>query len=712
MNRKLVLLLSLLVISNPVFADFKEHFDLGTEYLSNYQYSGAITEFKNALRINYKDNSARIQIINAYMSRGQHFANTEKDWEKAANDYRSALFYMQMFPTGENAQVSSAIGPVTQNLNICLNVLKFDKSPVSRFNKAKELRAEGNFSAAAYEFSQSLGEASQIKSSYSQIGDIMKILGNEPKAAEYYRKALAIDPADVPLRLAYAKLLDKLGSEEAAVQEYNYILSKSVDNNDVLYALERIYKKKLEDSPSDADLNANLGAILQKQNKYDEALEHYKKAEQLSPSNINTRINVGTLYQQKGDYKTAIIAYDSVLILEPNNINANIYKAQCKAALGEDRAAQDIYKKVLALDPGNTLVQNELYNSAKNTMSPAAFIEYLNKNASGIDTTEMLYAYALDLHKAGKLEDAKTLYNYLLPKDKTGEIYLNLAITESQQKNYKDALNVLNEAKTKFPDNQLIAKTITDINDTILSEQLDEAAAAFNNKDYEKAIEAYLKVVPPTSDTMLAIASAYQNLDDNVNAIIYYKKAFELKPGDSEIAYYIAALYADKEDWDSAEAYAQKSLLLNKNNKDAQNLLAEIKKQGISQLLEQAIALFDSQNYEQSLPLLNQVISAEDKNAYALYYRGMVYDAMEKYSEAIADYKNAIAVKPDDLKIINYNLAVDYDAQEKYKEAYEYYMKYSESDVPDDEYKTYATDRAKELKTYVEQSTKPVADKK
>ena len=211
---------------------------------------------------------------------------------------------------------------------------------------------------------------------------------------------------------------------------------------------------------------------------------------------------------------------------------------------------------------------------------------------------------------------------------------------------------------------------------------------------------------------MLAVASAYQNLNDNVNAIIYYKKAFELKPTDSEIAYYIAALYADREDWDSAEAYAQKSLLLNKNNKDAQTLLVEIKKQGISQLLEKAVALFDSQNYEQSLPLLNQVIAAEGKNAYALYYRGMVYDAMEKYSDAIADYKNAIAVNPDDLKIINYNLAVDYDTQEKYKEAYEYYLKYSESDVPDDEYKTYAADRAKELKTYVEQSTKPVADKK
>ena len=47
MKRKLVTLLSLIIFSQPVFADFKEHFDLGTQYLSDYQYSGAITEFKS-----------------------------------------------------------------------------------------------------------------------------------------------------------------------------------------------------------------------------------------------------------------------------------------------------------------------------------------------------------------------------------------------------------------------------------------------------------------------------------------------------------------------------------------------------------------------------------------------------------------------------------------------------------------------------------------
>ena len=43
-----------------------------------------------------------------------------------------------------------------------------------------------------------------------------------------------------------------------------------------------------------------MGAILQKEGRFDEALTYYKQAEALDPSNINTRINVGTLYQQKG----------------------------------------------------------------------------------------------------------------------------------------------------------------------------------------------------------------------------------------------------------------------------------------------------------------------------------------------------------------------------------------------------------------------------
>lgn len=701
MKKSVLVIMCLAGLAMPAFADFKEHFDLGQQYLSNYQYSGAVTEFKSALRINYLDNSARIGLINSYLARGTYYANHDRNWEKAADDYRSALFYMQYYPNANQVKNSAqGIAPVTSNLNKCLSVLKFDLSPQTRFDKAKQLRAEGNFAAAGYEFNQALGDKDLIKTSYTQVGDIMKLLGNDPKAAEYYRKAISVSPNDIPLRLSYAKLLDKLGEDEAAVEEFNYILTKNTNNQDVLYSLERIYKKKLDQSPSDADITSNLGAILQKQGKLDEALTYYKKAEQLDPSNVNTRINTGTLYQQKGDYKTAIIAYDSVLILYPDNINANLYKAQCQAALGDTKGAQTSFKKVLSLDPANVTAQNELFANAKSTMTVTQYIDYLKKNANPDNVTDMLYSYALELHKEKKFADAITLYKEVLPKDSTGEIYTNLAIAQNEAGQYETAVNTLETARSKFADNTEILSTLNSIKTQNTDGILAKAEEYYNAKDYKNAIAEYSKLNPPTFDTMIGIASSYQNLEDSNSAIEYYKKALSLKPTDSDVAFYIGALYADNENYSDAETYLNKAIALNKNNTQAVNLLNQIKEQNIATDLNKAIELYDGEKYDESLSLLNRVIAQDSKNAYAFYYRGMIYDSKKKTLEAISDFKKALAINSSDLLILNYMLAADYDTLGKYKEAYGYYTTYANSTAEDDEYKQYAKSRAEELKNY------------
>lgn len=528
----------------------------------------------------------------------------------------------------------------------------------------------------------------------------MKLLGNDPKAAEYYRKAISVSPNDIPLRLSYAKLLDKLGEDEAAVEEFNYILTKNTNNQDVLYSLERIYKKKLDQSPSDADITSNLGAILQKQGKLDEALTYYKKAEQLDPSNVNTRINTGTLYQQKGDYKTAIIAYDSVLILYPDNINANLYKAQCQAALGDTKGAQTSFKKVLSLDPANVTAQNELFANAKSTMTVTQYIDYLKKNANPDNVTDMLYSYALELHKEKKFADAITLYKEVLPKDSTGEIYTNLAIAQNEAGQYETAVNTLETARSKFADNTEILSTLNSIKAQNTDGILAKAEEYYNAKDYKNAIAEYSKLNPPTFDTMIGIASSYQNLEDSNSAIEYYKKALSLKPTDSDVAFYIGALYADNENYSDAETYLNKAIALNKNNTQAVDLLNQIKEQNIATDLNKAIELYDGEKYEESLSLLNQVIAQDSKNAYAFYYRGMIYDSKKKTQEAISDFKKALAINSSDLLILNYMLAADYDTLGKYKEAYGYYTTYANSTAENDEYKQYAKSRAEELKNY------------
>ena len=529
----------------------------------------------------------------------------------------------------------------------------------------------------------------------------MKLFGNDPKSAEYYRKAVAAAPNDIPLRLSYAKVLDKLGSEELAVEEYNFILTRSIDNKEVLYSLERIYKKKLEENPKDADTIANLGAILQKQGKLEDALSYYQKAESIDPSNINTRLNVGTLYQQKGDYKTAVVAYDSVLILYPDNVQANLYKAQSLAALGDNKAAQTYFKKVLSIEPDNEIALNEMFSSAKASMTPLQYVDYVKKNANSSAAAEILYSYALDLHRQNKLEDAISVYSEITKASNNPEVFVNLAIAQGQMKNYDGALTTLSSAKSKFPNNSQIKDAIKNLQNENIASKFDKAAEYFNNKDYENAIREYAKIQPPTADSMLGIASAYQNLENRAKAIEYYQKALSLKPTDSDIAYYIGVLYAEDENNTAAEEYLKKSLALNKNNQKASDYLKSLQQQNNANMLNEAIALYDNQKYDESLNMLNKLLIADPMNAYGYYYRGMIYDTKENKLEAVNNFKNSLKYgSGEDLNIVNYLIAVDLDSLEKYKEAYGYYQKYSFSNAPEDEYKQYAKARLEELKQY------------
>ena len=139
---------------------------------------------------------------------------------------------------------------------------------------------------------------------------------------------------------------------------------------------------------------------------------------------------------------------------------------------------------------------------------------------------------------------------------------------------------------------------------------------------------------------------------------------------------------------------------MNKNNKQAQELLSNIGVQINSQNLEKAISLFDEEKYNESLALLNTILSSSPKDSYALYYRGMIYDTQQKYKEALTDYKKAILANPD-LSIVNYLMAVDYDNLEQYKDALSYYKAFTATYAEDDDFKKYADTRIGELTPYV-----------
>ncbi len=105
-------------------------------------------------------------------------------------------------------------------------------------------------------------------------------------------------------------------------------------------------------------------------------------------------------------------------------------------------------------------------------------------------------------------------------------------------------------------------------------------------------------------------------------------------------------------------------------------------------------------NFESALTKFNEVLKKEANNAYAYYYRGLIYDEQKKPQLAINDYLQALK-NTNELPIANYMLAVDYDSLENYKEAYKYYNTFISAYTTEDEYLQYAKSRMEELKQYV-----------
>lgn len=702
MKKFLAIIFCLFLTYNCVLADFARHYDLGQKYLSQYQYSGAVTEFRNALRINYLDNSARVGLINSYLARGTYYANNEKDWNTAANDYRAALFYLKYYASRQDADNSTAaIANASDNLNTCLAAAKFSTTPQSRFQKAKELRENGNFAEAGYEFAQTLTDPVLRKNALEQLADIMKVLGNDPKAAEYYQKAVAADDTNPGLRLKYARVLDRLEQNDVAVQEYNFALSRCNDDPEILFALERIYRQKLLQNSNDAEVMANLGAILQKQNKFDEALNYYTRSGQINPSNVTTRINVGTLYQQKKNYDAAIAAYNTVLVLYPDNKEANLFKAQCLAAKGATQEAIAQYKRVLNMEPTNQEIKNQIAGLLKTTMKPADMLAYLQKDlmtdSGALDT---MYSYAIELHKQKKYDDAILFYQEVLKsRVNNPEIYVNLAICCRQKNDLKQALQVLRDAKSRFPTNRQITDNIALIQEEESSSKIEEAYRYYTNNDFQKALAAYAAIQPATFDSLSGMAICHKSLNNIDKAIEYYKKAFDSAPTNSDAAYYIGVLYAEKENWADSKLYLKKALSINKDNAKAQNLYQSVIEQANIKLMDTAIEYYDKTDYANALRLINQILADDAKNAYAYYYRGLISDEQKKYAIALADYKKAIQYCPE-LTVIYYLTALDYDALMQYKNALVNYKKYVSLTSEQNEYKKYSEARIKELKQY------------
>lgn len=711
MKKAILLLLFLALIQAPIFADTTERVNIyysnGVTYFKDKKFTSAILEFKKVLRIRPYDVTVQNALAMAYLARAQYYTDTEKNFKKAINDYRSALLYLNHW--NEEPEASKKV--IAQNAKERLIALEKTYAPLNSADlilaEAKNLRFNGELAASIYEYIQLFNNQKYQKNAYQTASDIYKSLNNEKMAIECIRNAINVDKKDGMLRFKYALILEEIGNEDAAMDEYKYALEFSNNNQELLNALQNLWMARSIQNPKDSQALINLGAILQKQNKFELAKAQYIKARQINPNDPVILINLASVLTALGDYDNAILIYDEMLSKNHGDLSARFYKGKLFEKKGDTTSAIKQYREILSLKKDDYNAQNALNNLLSN-LNSEQLSGYLKSEADLNPTNyDAQFKYAFEAHKNKMYLPAIEYYKKAIAINQNKpEPFINLAQIFILQKDFTKANNVIAHGLSILPDNKDLISLKENLSKQAANELYAEAGEFYNTGKYREAINLYSKIPYQTPEILTMIANSYYELKENENAINYYNKVLEKDPKNENALFMIANLYMNLQNLDSAREYLNKILAINPNNVDAKNSLKALNEGVEAKLLDSAISSYENKNLNDAILALDKLISINSKNPYAYYYKGMILEEQGKLDSAIAEYKKSTTVDSN-FSLGFYMTAVALDNKEQYKEAVVYYDKFVLLKVKDgieDEYTKYAKERTKELKNYLSQN--------
>jgi Flp pilus assembly protein TadD len=168
------------------------------------------------------------------------------------------------------------------------------------------------------------------------IADTYRLSKDMPRALEESRKALELYPQDRGLQVTYALLLGENGQTDEAARFLREKFQEAGNDRELFVTLAQVYERghryadaeqairraeKLASSPAENEgIWFLLGAILERQKKFDLAEEQFKKVIELNPRNAQTLNYFGYMLADRGvRLDEAVIFIRRALEEEPYN---------------------------------------------------------------------------------------------------------------------------------------------------------------------------------------------------------------------------------------------------------------------------------------------------------------------------------------------------------------------------------------------------------
>ena len=606
--------------------NYYPHFALGNLYKTLRQYEEAIKELSKAAELSEKgQNVSPDELTSIYQALGHAYFHRDRvdeaiqAWQKIAeldpHDIFARIELAELFREQELYQQAIAQHEEIIKLKkddpyrVCLshreigNILETKgdfQDAVNRYDTALEITAQGNWLR---------------KDIQHRIIGIFATESNWDGLIEYYKEKLEENPNDPEL----------LGLLAAA-----YIENQQLDEG------INTYHKGLELAPTDTDLRLNLIASLRYAEKFDAAATEYETLSKQEPDNIGIYRELGELYYQIGNYEKAKQVYQRMIDRSPDNPNTHLTLAEIYTGHESLKEAITHYEKALSLVPNNL-----------------DYIEY----------------YGDFYLRQGNREKALETWNRMVADDKANAANYDRLAQLLKTKNFKnDAIVAMRKAVELMPEEysyrETFAKYLTD------NDEFDKALVEYNtamelapnqffaDKMNDKAIELYRRQGTLTEKVKELEKELKNPQISETERFAHYKQLTKMslkmgnisyamevllnakhkKPNDITINRWLADLYNRQGRRNAANAIY--THLIEIDSANAREYYTKIAKSYLNIL-----------DFDAATDTAKQVIANSPRNPDGHQLLAQIAVQSENYDSAIDSLKNAIRLRPEDIKL-------------------------------------------------------------
>ncbi len=622
------------------------------------------------------------------ISRAKQYESA-KNYKNASYDLMGALYLLD--ERGELYQKTF------KKLDGLLILSNQEQSEAALLELAKTLYSQKKYYSALWLFQSAVDQKYELNTCYTYIGNILAAQGQLSQAIIYYQKSLDNYPDNMSLKLVLADAYDATNAPDLALEQYRQILNATLDRQ-IVDEIATILSKRIVADPTNQNNYELLGTCYAKLAEYGKTYVLYQKALEIKPNDIFLKYILAGILHEIKESSRAIEIYDSILNDDIYESQIRISKAKCLEKLGEYNAAIKEYQSVLIFYPNSEQAKYGVYNLLKGKIATDDILaSFYPLDDNFRPNSTFLSDFGYTLSEFNQIQDAQNFYNMALKLDsKNKKAYLNLYDLYAKNGKNAQATDLIKKANTVFPNDQEVLRLYADANSGAITKKATSAQDYFKNKEYQKAIDAYMQIEPRTADVYFSIASCYQALKNTPKTIESYKAGLAIDPKNIEGLYRLALVYFENNDMDNSRIYLEKTLQVNKSYTSASKLLGAITKKQTDEILNKAYDYFEKKDYKKTHEILTDGLKKYPNNAQLLYYRALNFEAQNNLQQAVNDLKDAIKSDPR-FELSYFSMAQILERTGNSKEALGMYERFLSGDSDDKELIQQAQERLEEL---------------